>query len=166
MKQLVRKELIIARDAIVSLRFPSVSLADGGPAEVVQVRSWRASLFRRSVALALPFDSDSAERIRRGTKVQRLEALLIGPARLVVVGLGAVTLVGTWLDLSFSPLPFVFVFAALALQALAHHLNTRALPPQYPRERKDGSLLIREVPDHVAQEWTEVNPGVQIAPVS
>ncbi|WP_405095464.1 hypothetical protein [Micromonospora sp. NBC_01412] len=156
-----RKELVIPRQVVASLRFPSISLADGSPAGPLAVRPWRASLFRRSRRVTLPFDPRSAERMRRALTVQRLETLLLGPARLVVVVIGAAALLRAWLDLAFSYLPYVFVSAALALQGVSSYLGARVIPPQYPRERKGGALSIRDVPEGVADQWIAMNPEVR-----
>ncbi|SCL30570.1 hypothetical protein GA0074692_2951 [Micromonospora pallida] len=156
-----RTDLVIPSEAVAALRFPPVSLVDGGPAEPMTVRPWRGSLFRRSAPVALPFDPASAPRVRKAQSVQRLEALLLGPLRLVVVAVGTVMLARTWLDQSFSFLPYAAVFAALALQAVSAQLNARVVLPQYPRARKGGALAIRDVPEEVARQWTAMNPAVR-----
>ncbi|MEU5937992.1 hypothetical protein ABZ807_02195 [Micromonospora sp. NPDC047548] len=77
----------------------------------------------------------------------------------------------TWRDQSFSLVPYVFIIgagtcssSALALQLLASQLDARVIPPQYPRERKDGTLSIRDVPESVAEQWVTMNPGVRSVP--
>ncbi|MCX4473183.1 hypothetical protein OOK41_23235 [Micromonospora sp. NBC_01655] len=156
-----RKELVIPRQAAASLRFPPVSLADGSPAAPLAVRPWRASLFRRSRTVTLPFDPRSAGRMRRALTVQRLETLLLGPARLVVVAIGTASLLRAWLELTFSHLPYVLVFAALVLEGVSSYLGAQVIPPQYPRERRGGALSIRDVPEGVADQWIAMNPGVR-----
>jgi hypothetical protein len=125
------------------------------------VRPWRGSLFRRSSRVTLPFDPATAPRVRRAQSVQRLEALLLGPLWVVVVVVAMVALARTWLDQSFSFVPYAVGFAALALQAVSSQLAARVILPQYPRARKGGALAIRGVPEEVAHQWTAMNPAVR-----
>ncbi|MEV4847789.1 hypothetical protein AB0K20_31855 [Micromonospora matsumotoense] len=99
--------------------------------------------------------------MRRALVVQRLEAFLLGPARLVLAVIATVTLLHSWMELTFSNLPYVLILAALALQGASAYLEARVIPPQYPRERKSGALSIRDVPEGVADQWIAMNSGVR-----
>ncbi|MFI9527011.1 hypothetical protein [Micromonospora rosaria] len=154
-------DLVIPREAVASLRVPAVSLTDGEPAEPVTVRPWRSSLVRRSAAVALPFGRQAAERVRKAQAVQRFDALVLGPASLITVVCGAVAHGWYWWKLAFSPTPYAFFFGFCALHAIAQLLDKRLIPPQYPRQGKRGDLLVREVPQGVAEQWMALDPRVR-----
>ncbi|GIM85285.1 hypothetical protein [Salinispora arenicola] len=87
---MARREVVIPRAAVEGLRCPPVSLTDGHPAEAEPVPSWRSSLFQRSRTVMLPFGPQPAGHIRRASTAEWLEALLLGPACLIIVVVGAV----------------------------------------------------------------------------
>lgn len=159
---MARRELVIPRAAVEGLRCPPVSLTDGHPAEAEPVPSWRSSLFQRSRTIMLPFGSGSAGQIRRALTVQRLEVLLLGPARLIIVVVGMVAVLRAWRDSSFSLAPYAFILGALALQVFTSLLGRHVIPPQYPRQCKGGDLIIKEVPEEVAEAWVALNPQVRV----
>jgi hypothetical protein len=112
--------------------------------------------------ISLPYDLRSVPEMRRALRIQRLEALLVGPARLIIVSIGAVLLLISWINSTIALLPYFCVLTAFGLQALTHYLDTRLIPPQYPRQRKGGDLIVREVPADVAEALAAMNHQVRI----
>lgn len=94
--------------------------------------------------------------------MQRLEVLLLGPARLIIVVVGMVAVLRAWRDSSFSLAPYAFILGALALQVFTSLLERHVIPPQYPRQCKGGDLIIKEVPEEVAEAWVALNPQVRV----